>query len=156
MSLGDLLFKCATLENDIEVMRAEIRAQGGIVFGTNRFATEDALMSLIMKLHPRGSGRVAFSDASSLFFYDKELNTLTDPHKMLSRLGVSSGIDRNYMMTFGQQYPPKICRDCKVFRGGVCASINSKVAGSQCFGWCTPEDNENSLGVQDQCHEVRG
>ena len=58
MSLGDLLFKCATLENDIEVMRAEIRAQGGIVFGTTRFATEDALMSLIMKLHLRESGLV--------------------------------------------------------------------------------------------------
>jgi len=61
-------------------------------------------MILIMKLHPRGSGLAAFFDASSLFCHDKELNTLTDPHKILRKLGVSSGVDRNYMLSLGLQY----------------------------------------------------
>ena len=56
MSLGDLVFKCTTLENEIDVIRAEIWVQGGSVFGTHRFASEDAPMSLIVKLHPGEMG----------------------------------------------------------------------------------------------------
>ena len=108
MGIGDLLFKCTTLENEIEVMCVEIRAQGGIVFGTHRFASEDAPMSLIMKLNLMESGLAAFSDASSSFCHDKELGMLTDRQKMLSRLGVTSGVDRNYMLSFGQRYPQKL------------------------------------------------
>ena len=101
-SLGDLMFKCITLENEIEVMRAEILAQGGKAFGTHRFASKDALLRLIMKLHKKGSGLAAFSDASSLFCHDKKLNTSTNSHRMLSRLGVSNNVARNYMISFGQ------------------------------------------------------
>ena len=37
MSLRELMFKCTTLENEVEIMRAEILAEGGVVFGTHRF-----------------------------------------------------------------------------------------------------------------------
>ena len=84
------MFKCTTLENEVEIMRAEILAKEGVVFGTHRFASEDALMWLIMKLHPKGGGLAAFSDAFSLFCRDEELSTSTDPHKMLSMVGWES------------------------------------------------------------------
>ena len=135
MSLGALLFKCATLENDIEVMRTEILAQGGLVFGTHRFASKDALMRLIMKLHPKGSRLAAFSDTSSLFCHGKELNTSTDPHRMLRRLGVYSVLLTETISCHLGSDTPQKWRDHKVARGGgqiVCASVDSKVVGSQC------------------------
>ena len=136
MSIGDLMFKCTTLGNEIEAMRTEIWAQGGIVFGTHRFASEDALMRLIMKLHLRENGLAAFSDASSSFCHDEELGTLTDPHKMLSRLGVPSGVDRNYMLSFGQRYPQKLWELQNFLRRGqvVGVAINGKVAWIQYLG----------------------
>ena len=51
-------------------------------------------------MHPKGTGLAVFSDAFSLFSHDKELGIASDPHKMLNRLGVTSGIERNYVMSF--------------------------------------------------------
>ena len=134
MNLMKLMFKCTTLENRVEITHAEILAQGGVVFDTPRFASKEALMRLIMKLHPKGSGLAAFSDASSLFCHDKELSTSSDPHKMLRRLGVSNAVDRNYVLSFDQQYPPKYAGTAKSLKSGEkCgAPINRKVAGSEC------------------------
>ena len=67
ITLGGLLHKCTTLENEVESMCANIHAQGGVVFGTHHYASEEALRSMGMKLHPSASGLAAFSDASSLF-----------------------------------------------------------------------------------------
>ena len=59
-------------------------------------------MNTIMKTHPEGTGLVAFSYASSLFYHDKELGAASDPHNMFSMMGVTSGIERNYIMSFKQ------------------------------------------------------
>ena len=58
-----------------------------------------------MKMYPKGTGLAAFFDASSLFYHDKELGVVSDPHKMLSRMGVMSGIERNYISLFKPRYP---------------------------------------------------
>ena len=118
MSIRELMFKCTTLENEIELMQAEILADGGVVYGTHRFPSEDALMRLIMKLNPKRRSLAAFSDASSLFSHDKELSISTDPHKMLSRLGVTSAVDRNYILSFDQRYPPKYAGTAKSVESG--------------------------------------
>ena len=71
---------------------------------------------------------VAFSGASSLFCHDKELGTSTDPRKMPNRLGVTSGIDRTYMLSFGQQYPPKYAGTAKSLEAGGKLFMLSSVA----------------------------
>ena len=87
-------------------MQASIRAQGGVVFGIHQFPSEEALTSLVMKTHPKGTGLAAFCDASSLFCHDNEIGHASDPHNMLSRMVVTSEIDRNYRLSFKQGYPP--------------------------------------------------
>ena len=37
---------------------------------------------------------------------------------MLSRLGISSGVDRNNLLSFGQQYPPKYAGTAKSLKAG--------------------------------------
>ena len=89
-----------------------------------------------MKLNLMESGLAAFSDASSSFCHDKELGMLTDRQKMLSRLGVTSGVDRNYMLSFGQRYPQKLWELQNFLRRGqvVGVAINGKVAWIQYLG----------------------
>ena len=82
------------------MLRASICVQGGVVFGTHQFPLKEALSSLVMETYPKGTGLTAFSDASSLFCHDKELGVASDPHKMLNMMGVTSGIDRNYILLF--------------------------------------------------------
>ena len=66
-------------------------------------------MNMIMKTHPKGTGLAELSDAPSLFYHDKELGVTSDPHKMLSWMGVTSGTERNYILSFKQLYPLSMC-----------------------------------------------
>ena len=53
---------------------------------------------------------------------------LTDPHKMLSRLGVYSGNARNYMLSSGQLYPPKYTGTAKSLEVGDKLSVLQSIA----------------------------
>ena len=55
ISLGQLLYKCTTLKNQVGMLHASIHAQGGVVFGTHQFSLEEALTSLVMKTYPKGT-----------------------------------------------------------------------------------------------------
>jgi hypothetical protein len=128
MTLRDLAFKLTTLENQMKTMQESFESEGGVVFGTHRFASEEALMRLIMKLHPKGDGLAAFSDASSIFCHDKELSSSSDPHKMLSKLGVNSAVDRNYILSFDQRYPPKYAGTAKSLEAGDKLDVLKSIA----------------------------
>ena len=128
MSLGDLVFKCTMIEHEIEVLRAEMWAQGGIISGTHWFSSEDNLMSLIMSLHPRGNGLAAFSDDSSLFYHNEELGVSTDwlPVALTGIICCHLGRDT-----------PKICGNFRIARGGgqfVCA-CNQRQSGGDSVLW---------------------
>ena len=47
MTLGDLVFKCKMLGNQITTLWVGVSAQGGIIFGTHAFASEKTLLALV-------------------------------------------------------------------------------------------------------------
>ena len=104
-TLGVLMFKCTTLENQVAMLRASVHAKDGVVCGDHQFISKEALLHMITKNHPCGTGPATFSNAFSIFTRDKELSIVSNPHRMLNRLGVTSIIGRNYIMSFRKSYP---------------------------------------------------
>ena len=97
----DLVAKVANLE-------ASVSSQGGVVIGSQSFASERALRTFMLKHAPnlQLDAFAAFPDACSLFSYDKEADDSTTAHQMLQKMGVDNPVTRRFINSFKSRYPP--------------------------------------------------
>ena len=96
----DLVAKVANLE-------ASVSSQGGVVIGSQSFASERALRTFMLKHAPhlKLDAFAAFPDACSLFSYDKEADDSTTAHQMLQKMGVDNPVTRRFINSFKSRYP---------------------------------------------------
>jgi len=96
----DLVAKVANLE-------ASVSSQGGVVIGSQSFASERALRTFMLKHAPhlKLDDFAAFPDACSLFSFDKEADDSTTAHQMLQKMGVDNPVTRRFINSFKSRYP---------------------------------------------------
>ncbi len=114
ITFGQLLQETRDNKTQLESLKADIVAQGGIVIGNYSYATEEALRSVILAELPGENAVAAFPDPCTLFAHDKEAvnmisgepQTLKEELRELSNAGMTRSTDRAFVVMNSRRAVP--------------------------------------------------
>ena len=105
-TLGQLIQQVTNLTDEVTRLRADVTAQGGVVFERWSFPSEQSLRELIVNELPSGNAIAAFPDPVSLLAHDKDAANWSEDKKLRDELaelkdaGMDRATDRRFVSTF--------------------------------------------------------